>query len=507
MTLLRVEGLRKAFFGVDVVKEVSFAVGAGQALGLIGENGSGKSTCMNIVGGLITPDAGQMFLDEQPYAPASPQDADSARVAFIHQELNLFENLTVAENLSIGEFPRHAAWLPVIDKRQVRLCAIALLQQVELEVTPETPLNRLAQGERQLVEIAKALSGDPRVIIFDEPTTSLTTREAQRLFALIARMKERGIGIIYISHILEDVLRLCDRVVTLRDGSVVDECDAASLTIERMVRAMLGRPMTEFFPGGSGRRPSPGPALTVLGLTQPGALHNLSFTVSAGEIVGVAGLMGSGRSETARVLFGLDPAAEGEVIVDGIPLRERSPRLCMAAGMAFLTEDRRGDGLMMAEGVTTNIELASLADASANAFVNVRTAELARRTQEATNALHIRARDMIRQAVRSLSGGNQQKVVLGKWLLREPKIFILDEPTRGIDVGAKSEIYSLIEKLAARGTAVLMISSEFEELFAICDRILTMAHGEIVAEFAGPNYDRAAVFAAATHAQARGAAT
>ena len=495
MTMFGAENLRKSFFDVEVVKGVSFDLGQGQVLGLIGENGSGKSTCMNMVAGLLAPDSGAMTLDGNIYAPTSPHVASAAGIAFIHQELNLFENLSVAENLAIGAFPLRLRRPPLIDRGRMRDRAAELLQRVELSVRPDTPLNRLAPGERQLVEIAKAFSSEPRIIIFDEPTTSLTAREAERLFILIAQMRGRGIGIIYISHILEDVLRTCDRVDTLRDGLIVDRCEKADLTIERMTESMLGKPMRDFFPvrpANARSKKSGAPALAVSRLTQPGTMRDVSFEVHPGEIVGIAGLMGSGRSETARAIFGLDPA-KGDVFVRGQRLASRSPRACMAAGIAFLTEDRRGDGLLMAESIFRNLELPWIADASRSAFASVPVRKLATSMREVAGRLGIRARDLASQPVRTLSGGNQQKTVLGKWLLRKPAILILDEPTRGIDVGAKTEIYRIVEELALQGAAVLFISSQLEELLGTCHRILAMAHGEIVGEFEGPAFDRDAI--------------
>jgi len=499
--LLEVRDLRKSFFGIEVLKGISFRLEAGRVIGLIGENGSGKSTAANIINGLFSPSAGTMWIRGQEYAPLTTRDAAAAGIGFIHQELNLFENLTVAENLTIRAFPRHISWFPHIDRRRMRETAGKLLQEIGLDVDPGTPVNQLPQGERQLVEIAKALAIDARIIIFDEPTTSLTTREAGRLFALVGRLRARGIGIIYISHILNDVLRLCDDVITLRDGVMVDQCPAADLTVSRMIESMLGRPLVELFPERRKLVAASVPMFEVRGLTQAGIVADVSFTVMAGEIVGIAGLMGSGRSVMARVAFGLDPAAAGEVRVDGRLVVERSPPACMAAGMAYLTENRRTDGLMMSEGILANLTMAKLTDLADTSFAMVPEGRLERAAGEIAEAVRIKAHDLHRQPVRSLSGGNQQRVVVGKWLLRDPKVLILDEPTRGIDVGAKAEIYALIQHLAERGAAILIISSEFEELFGTCDRILAMAHGEIVVEFKGPEFDRGAVLAAAMQTQ------
>jgi ribose transport system ATP-binding protein len=500
--LLEVKDLRKSFFGVEVLKGMSFRLEAGRVMGVIGENGSGKSTAANIITGLLRPSAGTMFIRGQEYSPVNARDAAAAGIGFIQQELNLFENLTIAENLTIRAFPKRIPWLPQIDRKRMRETAQALLQEVGLDVDPGTPVNQLPQGERQLVEIAKALATDARIIIFDEPTTSLTTREAARLFALVGRLRSRGIGIIYISHILNDVLRLCDDVITLRDGVMVDVCAAAELTVSRMIESMLGRPLVELFPERRKLAAASVPLLEVRGLTQPGIVADISFTVMAGEIVGIAGLMGSGRSEMARILFGLDPAAAGEVRVDGRLVAERSPPACMAASMAYLTENRRADGLMMPEGILANLTLAKLTDLAGTSLAMVPEGRLEREAGEIAVAVRIKAHDLRRQPVRSLSGGNQQRVVVGKWLLRGPKVLVLDEPTRGIDVGAKAEIYALVQHLAERGAAILIISSEFEELFGTCDRILAMAHGEIVAQFQGPAFDRNAVLAATMQTQA-----
>ncbi len=500
--VLQVHNLRKSFFGVEVLKGVSFSLRPGRSLGLIGENGSAKTTAANIINGLLKPSEGTMLIDRQKYAPNGPGDAMAAGIGFIHQELNLFENLTVAENVSLRAFPKTVGWLPQINRRRMKERARELLAEVGLEIDVDTPLSRLAQGERQLVEIAKALSVDTKIIIFDEPTTSLTAREATRLFDLIARLKNRGIATIYISHILTDVLRLCDEVVILRDGTMVEKVSMDGLTVSHMIESMLGRPLADLFPERSLRTGVAAPMLEVRGLSQPGIVAVLNFAVGVGEIVGIAGLMGSGRSEMARILFGLDPAVGGEVAVDGSVVGERSPRACMAAGMALLTEDRRGDGLLMPATVLANLTLAKAADVVPSSFSVVPEKRLEEDAREIATALRIKAHDLDRQPVRSLSGGNQQKVVLGKWLLRAPKVLILDEPTRGIDVGAKAEIYAQIQKLARNGAAVLIIASEFEELFGICDRILAMAHGEIVAEFSGPVFDREAVIAAAMQTQA-----
>ncbi len=490
--------IEKSFFGVKVLKGVSFAVKPGQTVGIVGENGAGKSTLRNILGGNLRPDAGELRLNGQPYAPPSPRAAELAGVAFIHQELNLFANLTIAENIFIGGFPRRARWLPFIDRRKMRERTRELLQEVNLAQSPDTPIERLSAGERQLVEIAKALAGDARLIIFDEPTTSLTARETERLFAIMGQLRARGISMVYISHSLGHVLKLCDAVVVLRDGAVVGNEPASQFTLERMVSLMVGRAITQLYPRRD-TQPTDAVALDVRGLAQPGIARAITFQLRRGEILGVSGLMGSGRSELARILFGLDPCAAGEIRLNGQLLNGLTPRDRIARGLAFLTEDRRAEGLCMEAAIGDNVALVAwprFVRTWAH-FVNAAAVRAAVGTIRQAVKLTPSARDQ--QAVKTLSGGNQQKVVLAKWLLNEPKVFILDEPTRGIDVGAKHEIYRLINELAARGAAVLMISSEVEELIGMCDRILVMGGGAIRDTVEPHQFDRERILRAALH--------
>jgi len=489
---LSYKGIRKSFFGVEVLKGVSFDLAPGRVLGLVGENGAGKSTMMNLLGGVLQPSGGSLELAGQPYAPKTPLDARAKGVAFIHQELNLFSNLSVAENIFISELPRRWPFLPFVDQRIVREKTAALLKAVELDVSPDTLVEALSPGERQLVEIAKALSIDARVVIFDEPTTSLTARETERLFALIEKLRAEGRAIIYISHALEDVMRLCDDIVVLRDGSVVGSGTRETFTIARMVSLMVGRSLEQMFPE---RKHEPQrdaqPRLSVRGLSQPGVVENISFDLLQGEVLGVAGLMGSGRSELARILFGLDPCSAGEVQLSGQPFAQRTPSACIERGMAFLTESRREEGLMMDAPIRDNAALAALKAFSRKPGGFLAGAPLRARVDEVSASVSL-AQNKISGpgAVKTLSGGNQQKVVLAKWLLTKPKVLILDEPTRGIDVGAKLEIYMLIEQLVAGGTSVLVISSELEELIGLCDRILVMSRGEIAGQMERKDFDR-----------------
>ena len=495
--MLRLQGLCKSFFGVQVLHEVGLELRPGEVLGLVGENGSGKSTTMNILGGVHQPDRGSMTLDGASYAPRGPRDAAARGIAFIHQELNLFRNLTVEENLFITGFPKLVPGLPFIDRRKVRERARELLTAIDLDIAPGTPLARLSQGERQLVEIAKALGADARIVIFDEPTTSLTARESERLFEIIGRLKGRGIAVIYISHILGDVMRLCDEVVVLRDGNLVGNASTAEIDVDRLITLMVGRRIDQIYPP---REPAirPGtPVLEVKGLTQPGIVKDLDFTVRPGEVLGVAGLMGSGRSETARILFGLDPFAGGSIRIDGKPLEQPTPQKAMDLGLAFLTEDRRVEGLMMEGAIADNLALPSMPAYATGWARLVERTRLGDDVGRMSGEVTINARNIVATLVKNLSGGNQQKVVIGKWLLRQPRVFILDEPTRGIDVGAKYEVYKIINRLAAEGAGVLMISSEIEELIGMCDRIVVMSHGEIRGRFDRADFDREAILRSA----------
>jgi ribose transport system ATP-binding protein len=479
MAELQLTGIWKSFFGVPVLKDVGFTLEAGRVLGLVGENGSGKSTTMNILGGVHRPDAGTMTLNGEAYEPKSPRDAQARGVAFIHQELNLFPNLSIEENLFIRGFPRLGRRSPFINRVVMRARARELIAAVDLKFPPGTPVARLSQGERQLVEIAKALAADARLIIFDEPTTSLTARESERLFDIIARLKSQGRSVIYISHILADVMRHCDDVVVLRDGQVVGAAAKRDLTIERMITLMVGRSIDQLYPSRESAVRDGAPVLEVRGVSQPGTVHDISFALGRGEILGVSGLMGSGRSELARIIFGLDPYASGSITVDGKPLPPGDPRGAMDAGVAFLTEDRRAEGLLMQSSIADNLALPSLAESASPFMKLVRRTDLGERTGAMARAVQINAKDIDHTLVRTLSGGNQQKVVIGKWLLRRPSVFIMDEPTRGIDVGAKYEVYKMMNRLVAEGASILCISSEIEELIGMCDRIMVMSQGEL----------------------------
>lgn len=490
--VLSIVGASKSFFGVPVLKNVSLTLGGGRVLGLVGQNGAGKSTLMNIVGGNVTADGGMMQLNGAPYAPSTAREAERRGVAFIHQELNLFTNLTIAENIFIGAMPKRGG---LIDREALHRQTAELLSEVELELPTTTPVGRLSPGERQLVEVTKALQLDADIIIFDEPTTSLTPRETARLFALIGRLKAAGKAIVYISHILDDVEALADDIAVLRDGTLVASGPRTEFNVARMINLMLGRDFDQLYPPyATATREAV--LLEANGLSLPGAIKNISFRLHQGEVLGLFGLMGSGRTELARVLFGLEHFHGGTLSVGGKVVARMTPRRAIRSRMAFITENRREEGLMMDVAISENIALAAL-PATAGPLGTIDAQRLVTSAAEFADALHIKAGAIDRQPVKSLSGGNQQKVVIAKWLMAGPAIFLLDEPTRGIDVAAKFEIYSIVQKLAAAGSGVVFISSEIDEVMAMADRMLVMNQGEIVAELPRAAFDKATVLRAA----------
>ncbi len=490
--LLGLHGLSKSWFGVPAVSDMTLEIPSGVCLGVIGENGAGKSTLMNMIGGVVPPTAGSMTWRGTSFEPKSPADAKARGIAFIHQELNLFTNLTVAENIFIDDFPYRFG---LIDKRQMAQRTRVLLDRLNLHVEPDTPVGDLAPGERQLVEIAKALHRQAALMIFDEPTTSLTARETEKLFETISALKADGATIVYISHILGDVKALSDHLAVLRDGYLVAEGPTERFDVPAMINAMIGRELSAIYPPRTSK-PAAQVVLEVDGLSQAGVVEDICFKLHRGEILGIFGLMGSGRSELARMIFGIDPTGSGSLFLhDEIVTGDARDRI--ARGMAFVTENRREEGLMMDAAISDNLSLVTIEDFGRPPIALLDPERVKARTEAVRDEVRIKAADIATQAARALSGGNQQKVVIGKWLLGAPQLFILDEPTRGVDVGAKHEIYTIIDRLAASGGAVLLISSELEELMGTCDRILVMAQGEITGEFAKDAFSEAAIIAAA----------
>jgi len=448
---------------------------------------------MNLVGGNLMPDSGTMLVDGSPYAPASVRDAERRGIAFIHQELNLFPNLTIAENLFLRAMPRNAAGL--VNRSELRRRTTDLLREVDLDLAPETLVERLSPGERQLVEVTKALQLDARIVIFDEPTTSLTPRETALLFNLIARLKAAGKAVIYISHILGDIAAIADDVAVLRDGRLVATGPKADFPAARMINLMLGRDIDQLYPPHEAAVQTE-TLLETRGLSLPGVVKDISFTLQRGEILGVFGLMGSGRTELARLLFGLDRLKSGEIRIAGEVQPRMTPRRAIGAGMAFITEDRRAEGLMMNMPLADNIALASL-NVFGDRFGFIDAERLTVSVREFATALQVKSGNLDRQAARSLSGGNQQKVVVAKWLMAQPTIFLMDEPTRGIDVASKYEIYAIIQSLAVKGSGIVLISSEIEEAMAMADRILVLRGGEMAGAFIRSAFTKDAILRAA----------
>lgn len=494
--ILEIENISKAFFGIPALQDVSLALEKGQLLGLVGENGAGKSTLMNILGGVIRADTGTVKLNGNIHTPVCPADATHAGIAFIHQELNLFTNMSIVDNLFIDEFPRIKG-LPLIGKGKARRKAKELLETVDLNLPVDTPVEKLSPGERQLVEIAKALRRETQLIIFDEPTTSLTTKENQRLFELIGQLRSKGKTIIYISHNLGEILHLADRIVVLRDGCIVGAGPKSEFTIDKMISLMVGREISQMYPSWSST-PGSDVVLEVDKVSQSGIIRDISFELHIGEVLGLFGLMGSGRSELARILFGLDPFQEGRIIVNNKEARYLSPSKSIAQQMAFITENRREEGLLMEASVFDNIALVSLPRYTRTKLPQfIDKSRISSLIQELVSLLKIKTGPIEKQLAHNLSGGNQQKVVISKWLMAEPSVLIMDEPTRGIDVGAKYEVYTIINDLAAKGAGVLCISSEIEELMGICDRIMVMSNGQIKGFFDRDEFEKEKILHAA----------
>ncbi|MCL4110825.1 UNVERIFIED_CONTAM: hypothetical protein GTU68_039938 [Idotea baltica] len=472
---LSVESVTKRFPGVTALDKIKLSLNDNEVLALIGENGAGKSTLMKILAGVQLPDEGQIKVNGQPVRLDSVQASQTSGIALIHQELNLSGNLSVGANIFLGREPRRKG---LIDKRKIHDDSIGLLQRVGLNVSPGTLVDDLAIGQQQLVEIARALSINARVLIMDEPTSSLSQHETDRLMEVVKDLRTRGVSVIYISHRLGEVKELADRVTVFRDGANAGDLQKDQITHDQMVRLMVGRDISQFY----ARKPhTPGDiALSVEGIETPANPgHHLSFSVREGEIVGVAGLVGAGRTEVLQVLFGVDQALSGTIRVAGQPVQLKSPRDAIKSGIALVPEDRKEQGIILEMAVRTNIGLAGLRKHQHSGFLN--NAQEAEDSAAMIERLRIKTPNE-RQVVQFLSGGNQQKVVLGKWLAMKPNVLLMDEPTRGIDIGAKQEIYLLMEELAAQGVAILFVSSEMEEVLGMSDRTIVMHEGRISGE-------------------------
>jgi rhamnose transport system ATP-binding protein len=478
--LLELENISKEFPGVRALEDVRFAVEAGEVHALLGENGAGKSTLIKVISGVYRPDAGTIRLDGNVVHINSPHESQSMGIATIYQELSLYPELTVAENIFMGHAPRRREGLiSVLDWRTMYQRARELLASLDIhDMDVRRKVGTLNVGNRQRVEIAKALSINARILIMDEPTAALTESDVERLFELVRLLKQRGVGIIYISHRLQEVFQLADRVTVLRDGRYVDTRQVAETTEDDLIRMMVGRTISDLFP----KLPSEikGDVLEVRNLSRPPQTRDVSLKVRAGEIVGLAGLVGSGRSEFAQVVFGILSADSGEILLEGAPVRIRSAAQAMKLGIAYVPEDRGTQGLVRQMKIRENVSMAVIRSLVRMGFTDGPAEK--KLALETIKQLSIRATGT-EQVVNKLSGGNQQKVVVGKWLATRPRLLIVDEPTRGVDVGAKAEIHRLMSQLAQQGLGILMISSELPEVLGMSDRILVMREGRIVAEF------------------------
>jgi ribose transport system ATP-binding protein len=491
--LLRIEGIRKTFPGVVALDSVDFDLRRGEVHVLLGENGAGKSTLIKMLSGAYRPDSGRVLVDGTETRIHGAQDAERLGIATIYQEFNLVPDLSVAENIFLGRQPRRFG---LLDRKRMNADAAELLARVGVDVDPRAQIRELGIARLQMVEIAKALSLDARVLIMDEPTAVLTTEEVDKLFGIVRKLREDGVGIVFITHHLEEIAALGDRVTVLRDGRSVDQVPA-STPEDELVRLMVGRSIEQQYP--RERAEAGAPLLKVRGLTRAGTFHDIDFEVRAGEVVGIAGLVGAGRTEVVRALFGADPYDSGTVEVQGSPLRPHDVNAAMDAGIGLVPEDRKGQGLVLDASVQENLGLVTLGRATRAGFVD--RAGQRKAADRISGQLKVRMAGL-HQHVRTLSGGNQQKVVIGKWLLADTKVLILDEPTRGIDVGAKVEIYQLINELTASGHAVLMISSDLPEVLGMSDRVLVMSQGRIAGELAAQEATQDAVMALAVSATA-----
>ena len=480
---LDLRGIGKTYPGVTALADVDLAVSAGEVVGLIGENGAGKSTLMKVLGGVVPPSAGSICIDEQEREALTVTESMAAGIAFVHQELNLFDNLDVAANIFIGREPVTGGPLRLVDSGTLHDQAAQLLRRLNADFTSSTPVAELSLAQRQLVEIAKALSLDARLIIMDEPSSSLTLAETERLLGVVAELKAQGVSVIYITHRLGEIKACADRVVCLRDGRMVGALAKNEIAHAAMIRLMIGRDLKSLYQAPQAA-PAPGCEIDQL-RTSAFPEQTVTLAIRRGEILGLAGLISSGRTTLARTMFGIDPPLGGAMRLDGRALAIGTPRAAIARGIYLVPEDRKRSGLVLEMPITQNTTLANLR-AYARSWLIGAAAETETAERQRVQ-LGIRAPSVDVQAV-TLSGGNQQKVVLAKWLSMRPSLIIFDEPTRGIDVGAKSEIYRLMRELADRGVAILMISSDMEEVIGVSDRIAVMHEGAIAGFLERPQF-------------------
>jgi ribose transport system ATP-binding protein len=490
--LVEMKGIEKSFPGVHALVDAHFELLPGEVHALVGENGAGKSTLMKVLAGVYTKDAGQVLVKGREAHITSPRSAQDLGVCMIHQELNLMGHLTVAQNIFIGREPRRRISF-VLDDREINRKAQELLDLLNLDLDPKVRVSELTVAKQQMVEIAKALSYNSDVLIMDEPTAALTDTEIADLFRIIRQLQQKGVGVVHISHRLEELKQISNRITVMRDGHYVDTVATAAVSIEKIISMMVGRTIYETAPE-LPEHPSAEVVLEARSLRRGRAIQDVSFQLHRGEILGFAGLVGAGRTEVARAIFGADPLESGEILIQGKRVHIRTPTDAVRHGIAYLSEDRKRYGLTLGMDIETNLVLSAL-----RRFLGllgwVKTAETRANADKYVAALRIRT-PSVKQLARNLSGGNQQKVVVGKWLTADTQVLIFDEPTRGIDVGAKSEIYKLLNELARQGKAVLMISSELPELLRMSHRIVVMCEGRVTGELAaGPTQEQVMTFA------------
>ncbi|MEG0099919.1 MAG: sugar ABC transporter ATP-binding protein [Citrobacter sp.] len=479
-TFLQMSHITKRFPGVLALSNVDFALRKGEVHALLGENGAGKSTLMKILSGVYQPDEGNIIFEDQSVSFANPLSAQKAGITIIHQEFNLFPELTVEDNIFIGrEFCKNNRWR--LDEKQQRQAAIDILQKLNLNIAPDTLVADLTVAQQQMVEIAKAISVNAKILIMDEPTAALTETEIDSLFQVTRLLKEQGTGIVYISHRLEELALIADRATVMRDGQFIATVDYDAVKISDLIAMMVGRDLGNIYPR---REPlsQHKPVLEVSGLTRKGVLNNIDFTLHQGEILGFAGLMGAGRTELARAIFGADPIDSGTIKLNGNVTVIKDIPDAIKQGISYLTEDRKKEGLALGLSVERNIMLGNYPEYS-DRYGNVDSKRCQQTSQDQVKALRIKT-PHLEQAALNLSGGNQQKIIIARWVCKDTDILIFDEPTRGIDVGAKLEIYELMNRLVAKGKSIIMISSELPEVLGMCDRILVMRSGRITGELA-----------------------
>jgi rhamnose transport system ATP-binding protein len=489
--LVELRDATKSYGAVRALRDGNVVLRTGEVRALVGENGAGKSTLVKVLGGVVRRDGGEMLVDGEPVDFHSPHDARDAGIAVIYQEPTLFPDLSIAENVVMGYHPLGA--LRRIDRRAMHGQVRGLLDRLGVRLDPDRPVRGLSIADQQIVEIAKALSFDARVLIMDEPTAALSGPEVERLFSVVRALREQGAAMLFVSHRLEEVFAICDTATVMRDGAVVHDARIAAMTPDEMVKRMVGRELSALFPKQDAALGDP--VLRVHRLTREGVFFDVSFEVRAGEIVALAGLVGAGRSEVARAIFGIDRPDAGHVEVEGTRLPPARPLAAMRAGIGFVPEDRRQQGLVMDLSIARNATMTRTG--SLARFGLIRGAAESRLAREWATRLRLKFHRLDDPAG-FLSGGNQQKVVLAKWLATEPKILILDEPTRGIDVGTKAEVHRLMSELAGRGLAVLMISSELPEVLGMADRVLVMHEGRVTGELSRDEADEESVIRAAT---------